>query len=89
MLDRINDPSYYKCLPWKVSIANREAWAMQELFIKEKEKILEKMDKCLRYWKQWVLRCPPKKRRKMNKIAHDFLQKCFQISIKRDMFQGA
>ena len=33
------------------------------------------MDKCLRYLKQWVLRCMPEKKRKMNKIAHDFLQK--------------
>jgi hypothetical protein len=30
-----------------------------------------------------------KKRKMMNKIAHDFLQKCFQVSIKRGMFQGA
>jgi hypothetical protein len=56
---------------------------MQKLFIK---KVLEKTDKCLRYLKQWVLRCPPKKKREMNKIAHVFLQKCFQISNKRDMF---
>jgi hypothetical protein len=37
---------------------------MQELFIKkgEEEKRVEKMDRCLRYLKQWVLRCPPKKR---------------------------
>jgi hypothetical protein len=29
------------------------------------------MDKCSRYWKQWVLRCPPemKRKRNMNKIA--------------------
>ena len=42
----------------------KEAWAMQKLFMK---KSIEKMDKCPRYWKQWVLRCPPKK--KMNKIC--------------------
>jgi hypothetical protein len=29
---------------------------------KEKEEVLEKMNKCLRYLKQWVLRCLPKKR---------------------------
>ena len=47
----------------KVSIAGREAWAMQKLFIKErKRKIIEKMDKCPRYLKQWVLRCPPEKK---------------------------
>ena len=46
---------------------------MQKLFIKKEEKRRdEKMDKCLRYWKQWVLRCPPGKKRRereMNKIA--------------------
>ena len=49
------------------------------------------MDKCPRYLKQWVLRCPPGKNRKreMNKIAHVYLQKYFQVSIKRDMFHGA
>ena len=32
---------------------------------------MKKMDKCPRYLKQWVLRCPPKKEREreMNKIA--------------------
>ena len=35
----------------------KEAWAMQKLFIKKREK----MDKCLRYLKQWVLRYLPKK----------------------------
>jgi hypothetical protein len=42
----------------------KEAWAMQKLFIKkerEREKRVEKMDKCSRYLKQWVLLCPPKK----------------------------
>ena len=34
--------------------------AMQKLF---KEKVLEKMDKCLRYQKQWVLRCPPEEKK--------------------------
>ena len=67
----------------------KEAWAMQKLFIKErKRKSIEKMDECPRYLKQWVLRCPSKKR-EMNKIAHIFLQKCFQSINKRDMFQGA
>ena len=44
---------------------------LQKLFKslkKEKKKRdWEKMDKCSRYLKQWVLRCPPEK--KMNKIA--------------------
>ena len=38
MLDRINAPSSCKCLSWQVSIAERESWAMQKLFIKNKEK---------------------------------------------------
>ena len=45
--------------------------------IQKKERVLKKMDKCPRYLKQWVLRCPPKKKRRkkeMNKIAHVFLQ---------------
>ena len=29
---------------------------------KRKIKILKKMDKCPRYLKQWVLRCPPEKK---------------------------
>ena len=28
---------------------------------KEREKSIEKMDKCLRYLKQWVLKCSPEK----------------------------
>jgi len=43
----------------------------------KKRKSIEKMDKCPRYLKPWVLRCPPKKKRRkkeMNKIAHVFLQ---------------
>ena len=43
----------------------KEALAMQKLFIKKKEmkkRVEKKIDKCPRYLKQWVLRCPPKKR---------------------------
>jgi hypothetical protein len=38
---------------------------------REKKKKLrkKKMNKCPRYLKQWVLRCPPKKEEEMNKIA--------------------
>ena len=50
---------------------------MQKLFIKkekkEKKRLRKKMDKCLRYLKQWVVRCPPEKKerkKEMNKIAH-------------------
>ena len=48
----------------------KEAWAMQKLFIKKgrKQKKKRKNDKkwtqkCPRYLKQWVLRCPPEKKR--------------------------
>jgi hypothetical protein len=45
---------------------------MLQLFIKKEKrkekKELRKMDKCPRYLKQWVLRCPSEKK-KMNKIA--------------------
>jgi hypothetical protein len=44
------------------------------------------MDKCPRYLKQWVLRCLPKKR-EMNKIAHVFLQSCFQVLKERYVFK--
>jgi hypothetical protein len=44
----------------------REAWGYAKV-IHKKERV-KKIDKCPRYLKQWVLRCPPKKR-KMNKIA--------------------
>ena len=40
---------------------------------KKGKKEMKKMDKCSRYLKQWVLRCPPEKKkrreREMNKIA--------------------
>jgi hypothetical protein len=63
---------------------------MQELFIKEEkeeeERVKKKMDKCPRYLKQWVLRCLPKKRKEMNKIAHVFLQ-IFSSSKERYVFK--
>jgi site-specific recombinase XerD len=65
--------------------------AMQKLFIykkRKKERVLEKMNECPRYLKQWVLRCPPKKQRKeMNKIAHIFLQSYFQVLKERYVFK--
>jgi hypothetical protein len=58
-----------------------------------KKKSIEKMDKCLRYLKQWVLRCSLKKRKrekeKRKKDSPCSLAKVFQVSNKRDMFQGA
>ena len=35
---RMNAPSSCKCLSWKVSIVEQEAWAMQKLFIKERRR---------------------------------------------------
>ena len=48
------------------------------------------MDKCPRYLKQWVLRCPPEKRKKereMNKIAHVFLPKFFKFQSREICFK--
>ena len=57
--------------------------------IHKKRESIEKMDKCLRYLKQWVLRCPPKKRRKkMNKIAHVFLAKFSKFQTREIGFKG-
>jgi hypothetical protein len=44
------------------------------------------MDKYRIYLKQWVLRCPPKKKKEMNKIAHVFSCKVVSKFQKRDMF---
>ena len=46
------------------------------------------MDKCSRYLKQWVLRCPPKKKkekREMNKTSPILLQNISKFQ-KRDKF---
>ena len=51
-------------------VVEKRHGAMQKLFIKKEKKRrrFEKIDKCLKYLKQWVLRCPPEKK-EMNKIA--------------------
>jgi hypothetical protein len=49
----------------KTSIVEEEAWAIQKLFIKKEG--IEELDKCPRYLKQWVLRCPSEKERERNK----------------------
>jgi hypothetical protein len=48
-------------------VTEKRHGAMQKLFIKEREKEkkkkkVKKMDKCLRYLKQWVLRCQVEKK---------------------------
>ena len=92
ILDRFLHPPN-KCSKVFVAISQKfycreEAWAMQKLFIKkERRKSIEKMDKCPRYLKQWVLRCPPEKKREMNKIAHVFLQKFFKFQTREICFK--
>ena len=53
-------------------VAEKRHGAMQKLFIK-KELRKKWTQRCSRYLKQWVLRCPPEKKkrreREMNKIA--------------------
>ena len=51
-------------------VTEKRHGAMQKLFIKKgkKKRVEKKMDKCSRYLKQWVLRCPPEKK-EINKIA--------------------
>ena len=51
-------------LSLKSFVAKKRYGAMQKLFIKKerKKESWEKMDKCPRYSKQWVLRCPPEKK---------------------------
>ena len=85
MFDRINAPSSCKCLSWKVLIAEKRHVAMQKLF---KEKVL-KIGQVFEILKTMGTQMPAWKKREMNKIAHVFLQSVFQVSIKRDMFQGA
>ena len=56
--------------------------------IHKKRESSKKMDKCPRYLKQWVLRCPLEKK-EMNKIAPTLSQKCFQVFKREISFQGA
>ena len=44
-------------------VAEKRHGAIQKLFMKkEKKELRKKIDKCPRYLKQWVLRCPPRKK---------------------------
>ena len=40
----------------------KEGWGYAKVIHKKRKKVEKKMDKCPRYLKQWVLRCPSKKR---------------------------
>jgi hypothetical protein len=40
----------------------KKTWGYAKVIHKKR---VEKVDKCLRHLKQWVLRCPPKKRREI------------------------
>ena len=56
--------------------------------IHKKERDKKKNGQVFKLLKQWVLRCPPeKKKKKMNKIARVFLQSCFQLSNERYVFK--
>jgi hypothetical protein len=69
MLDRfliyqINTPSY--CCYLSKFYCKKETWGYTKVIHeKKKEKRLKKWtQKCLRYLKQWVLRCPLEKKKK-------------------------
>jgi hypothetical protein len=81
----LNKCSKFLLLSLKSFVAKKRHVPMQKLFIKKKA--LEKMDKCSRYLKQWVLWSSPEEKREMNKIAHVFLQSCFQVSKERYVFK--
>jgi hypothetical protein len=42
----------------------KETWGYAKVIHKKEKRIEKKMDKCLRYLKQWVLRCPPEKKKR-------------------------
>ena len=76
-------------LSLKSFVAEKRHGAIQKLFIKKrkrKKKSWEKMDKCPRYLKQWVLRCPPENQ-ETNKIAPVLLENYFQDSKERYVFR--
>ena len=74
----------FVAISWKFC-CRKEAWDYAKVIHKKRDE--KKMDKCPIYLKQWVLRCPPKKKRNMNKIAHVFLQSCFQVLKDRYVFK--
>ena len=83
ILERFHPPnkcSKFLLISLSKFCCRKVTWGYAKVIHKKREKIIEKMDKCLRYLKQWVLRCPPEKKREMNKIAHVLLQKYFQAS---------
>ena len=65
----------------------KETWGYAKVIHKKVEEIrVEKMDKLLRYLKQWVLRCPPKKREEKDEYDSPcFLAKLF-LNSKSEMF---
>ena len=71
----------------KVSITEKEAWGYAKV-IHEKKRVLNN-GQVSKISKTIGTQMPAWKKREMNKIPHVFLQKYFQVSIKRDMFQGA
>ena len=58
-------------------IAEKRHGLCKSYLLKKEEKSIEKNGQVPKILKQWVLRCPPEKKREkkeMNKIAHVFLQ---------------
>ena len=67
----------------------KRAWGYAKVIHKkrEEERRIEKIGQVSEVLKQWVLRWPPEKK-KMNKIAHVFLQ-MFPSFKREGCFQGA
>ena len=57
-IHQINAPS--SCYYVSKFYYRKETWGYAKVIHKKREK----MDKCPRYLKQWVLRCPPEKKEK-------------------------
>ena len=61
-MHQINAPS--SCSISQKFCGRKETWGYTKVIHKKEEKRDEKMDKCPRYLKQWVLRCPPEKKKR-------------------------
>ena len=62
-----NQCSKFLLLSLKSSIAEKRHGLCKSYSEKRRKKVEKKWtQKCLRYWKQWVLRCPPEKRENKN-----------------------
>jgi hypothetical protein len=65
----------------------KETWGYAKVIHKKEKKSWEKMNKCPRYLKQWVLRCLPEKKKKERWIRWPlFSRKNISKFQERDMF---